>query len=308
VYNVGNNGTDDCKDHSGEDSDKEAVVGCVSSAGLEASVTGMVGEVHATGGFTETAKLSGPSRSNVMSCGASSACSANANAAAGNGRAASADLLVADVDRQQQNQIIVIENEDEIIVIEDHDDDFNYTAPGAVSKQSKTSTAPVADSVQSCLLQIRYSCATIATDTRHTTLICACTKPDKVAGTPQTFSLSLLISNVKRVLLHSARAVTAAWSHPRPWTFTRCPSCRATPSVSASLCGSRCCAQRALHTPDATRAGILTCARRHGAACCRACTRTRPCPTSCRATAQMSTAPSDRRATAAQRIHVVAKL
>ncbi len=51
--------------------------------------------------------------------------------------------------------------------------------------------------LSSCLLQIRYTCATIATDTRHATLICACTKPDKVAGTLQTFRLSLLISNVK---------------------------------------------------------------------------------------------------------------
>ena len=63
--------------------------------------------------------------------------------------------------------------------------------------------------LSSCLLQIRYACATIATDTRHTTLICACTKPDKVAGTLQTFRLSLLILNVKRELLHSARAATA---------------------------------------------------------------------------------------------------
>ena len=36
--------------------------------------------------------------------------------------------------------------------------------------------------LSSCLLQIRYACATIATDTLHTTVICACTKPDKVAG------------------------------------------------------------------------------------------------------------------------------
>ena len=55
--------------------------------------------------------------------------------------------------------------------------------------------------LSSCVLQIRYACATIATDIRRTTLICACTKPDKVAGTLQTFRLSLLISNVKRVLL-----------------------------------------------------------------------------------------------------------
>ena len=34
-------------------------------------------------------------------------------------------------------------------------------------------------------------------------------QPDKVAGTLQTFRLSLLILNVKRVLLHSARAATA---------------------------------------------------------------------------------------------------
>jgi len=40
--------------------------------------------------------------------------------------------------------------------------------------------------LSSCLLQIRYACATIATDTRHTTLICACTKPDKV-GYPANF-------------------------------------------------------------------------------------------------------------------------
>ena len=56
--------------------------------------------------------------------------------------------------------------------------------------------------LSSCLLQIRYACATTATDTLHTTVICACTKPDKVAGTLQTFRLSSLISNVKRVLLH----------------------------------------------------------------------------------------------------------
>ena len=46
-----------------------------------------------------------------------------------------------------------------------------------------------------CVLQIRYACATIATDIRHTPLIRACTKPDKVAGTLQTFRFSLLISN-----------------------------------------------------------------------------------------------------------------
>ena len=33
--------------------------------------------------------------------------------------------------------------------------------------------------LSSCLLQIRYACATIATDTRHTTLICACKSPTR---------------------------------------------------------------------------------------------------------------------------------
>ena len=45
----------------------------------------------------------------------------------------------------------------------------------------------------------------IETGTRHTILICACTNPEKVAGILLTFRLSLLISIVKRVLLHLAR-------------------------------------------------------------------------------------------------------
>jgi hypothetical protein len=45
--------------------------------------------------------------------------------------------------------------------------------------------------LSSCLLQIKYACAMIATGTRHTILICACTNPEKVAGILQTF-LSLL--------------------------------------------------------------------------------------------------------------------
>jgi hypothetical protein len=55
-------------------------------------------------------------------------------------------------------------------------------------------------------LQIKYACAMIETGTRHTILICACTNPEEVAGILRTFHLSLLISNVKHVLLHLARA------------------------------------------------------------------------------------------------------
>ena len=60
--------------------------------------------------------------------------------------------------------------------------------------------------LSSCLLQIKYACAMIETGTRHAILICACTNPEEVAGILRTFHLSLLISNVKHVLLHLARA------------------------------------------------------------------------------------------------------
>jgi hypothetical protein len=60
--------------------------------------------------------------------------------------------------------------------------------------------------LSSCVLQIKYACVMIETGTRHTILICACTNPEEVAGILRTFHLSLLISNVKHVLLHLARA------------------------------------------------------------------------------------------------------
>jgi hypothetical protein len=49
-------------------------------------------------------------------------------------------------------------------------------------------------------IPIKYARAMIETGTRHTILICACTNPEEVRGILRTFRLSLLISNVNRVL------------------------------------------------------------------------------------------------------------
>jgi len=111
--------------------------------------------------------------------------------------------------------------------------------------------------LSSCLLQIKYACAMIETGTRHAILICACTNPEEVAGILRTFHVSLLISNVKHVLLHSARAPIVQVNAYRTRAITQSVSSESEVILpSTTICSPLkcpCCAPSEGGLPDISR-------------------------------------------------------